>query len=160
MFRVLFLLWFISHPVHVSLLSIDYMPETNNVKGFVRIYLDDLLLDCRLSGMEVSHDKLVARDKVSFEILERYLNEKIVVSVNEKHARGRITSIDIDVTGNEVDVNMLFESAVKPETITVKNLIMTTLYKDQANMVIVKANDFEEGAKLTPGLTEQTFKIN
>lgn len=160
MFRILFLLWFIFHPVHVSLLSIDYMPETSNFNGFVRVYLDDLLLDCGLSGLDIRQDKLIAGEKASLGMLERYLNEKIVISVNEKHARGRITNIEIDVASNEVDVNMLFENTGKPETITVKNLIMTTLHKDQTNMVIVKTYDFEEGVKLTPGLTERTFKIN
>lgn len=55
---------------------------------------------------------------------------------------------------------MHFSNGKHPETITVKNIIMTDLYADQANMVIVKVADFEEGVKLTPGLTEQTFKIN
>jgi hypothetical protein len=36
---------------------------------------------------------------------------------------------------------------------------MTGLYTDQANMVIVRIKDFEEGVKLTSELTEQTFKI-
>jgi hypothetical protein len=41
----------------------------------------------------------------------------------------------------------------------VKNLIMTGLYNDQANMIIVKINDFEQGVKLTSEATEQTFQI-
>lgn len=136
------------------------MPEANNYNGFIRVYLDDLLLDCDLNGFGISRDKLIARDKASVEMLERYLNEKVVISVNEKHARGSITKLEIDVGSNEVDVNMLYVNGGRPETITVKNLIMTGLYKDQANMVIVKAADFEEGVRLTPEITEQTFKID
>ncbi len=36
---------------------------------------------------------------------------------------------------------------------------MTGLYSDQSNMVIVRVKDFEEGVKLTPDITEKTFKI-
>lgn len=160
MFRILFLLWFIFHPVHVTLLSINYMPETSNYNGFIRIYLDDLLLDSDLSGFGISKDKLIAKERASVEMLERYLNEKVVIKVNEKHTPGSITKVSIDVERNEVDVNLLFVNGGKPGTITVKNLIMTNLYKDQANMVIVKADDFEEGVKLTSEITEQTFKID
>lgn len=160
MFRVLFLLWFIFHPVHVSLLSIDYVPETSNFNGFIRIYLDDLLLDCGLSGFAISRDKLISREEATVETFERYLNDKVVISINGKHTRGRITKIDVNAGSNEVNVNMLFENSGNPLTITVKNLIMTGLYKDQANMVIVKADDFEEGVRFTPEMTEQTFKID
>jgi len=34
---------------------------------------------------------------------------------------------------------------------------MTGLYEDQANMTIIRAGSFEEGVKLTPEKTEQTF---
>ena len=37
---------------------------------------------------------------------------------------------------------------------------MTSLYNDQANMIIVKVNDFEEGVKLTAEEPEKTFEIN
>lgn len=154
------MLWFIFHPVHVTLLSINYMPETSNYNGFIRIYLDDLLLDSDLSGFGISKDKLISKERASVEMLERYLNEKVVIKVNDKHTPGSITKVNINVESNEVDVNLLFVNGGKPGTITVKNLIMVDLYKDQANMVIVKADDFEEGVKLTSEITEQTFKID
>jgi hypothetical protein len=48
---------------------------------------------------------------------------------------------------------------IKCRTISVKNLIMTRIYGDISNMILVKINDFEEGGKLTSDITEQTFKI-
>jgi hypothetical protein len=36
---------------------------------------------------------------------------------------------------------------------------MTELYADQANMMIIRVNDFEEGVKLTPEIREQTFNL-
>lgn len=37
---------------------------------------------------------------------------------------------------------------------------MTNLFNDQSILIIIKVADFEEGVKLTPELTKQTFKIN
>jgi|GEM_PF-2696112 len=41
----------------------------------------------------------------------------------------------------------------------VKNLIMTGLYGDMSNMILLKINDFEKGFRLTSDITEQTIKI-
>lgn len=155
MFRILFLFWLSFHPVHVSLTSLDYIPGTGNFKGFVRVYLDDFLLDC---GCGIQQEKLIAGEQSSTDVLENYLNRKIIVRVNGSTISGDI--IDVEISNNEVDINLQYNNRSKPETITVKSLVMTEIYKDQSNMVIVKVNDFEEGVKLTPEVTEQTFKVN
>jgi hypothetical protein len=60
---------------------------------------------------------------------------------------------------NEISMNMRYKAEKKTKTISVRNLIMTELYKDQSNMLIVRINDFEEGVKLTSDKPEQAFKI-
>jgi hypothetical protein len=57
-------------------------------------------------------------------------------------------------------MNLEYGVSKNPRTISVKSLIMTRLYGDMSNMILVRINNFEEGAKLTSELTEQTFKIN
>jgi hypothetical protein len=158
MFRILFLIWFSFHPVHVTLTSIDYIPETNSFKGFIRLYLDDFLLDCKKQGYTIQQVSFIKKDPVAMKELEKYLNDKLIISVNNKAIRGSVN--DIEFEDNEVDINITFKDGKDPETITVKNTIMTELYADQANMLIIKVSDFEEGVKLTSDLTERTFKIN
>jgi hypothetical protein len=158
MFRLLFLFWLFFHPVHVSLTSIDYVRETGDFKGFVRIYLDDFLLDCEQHGYEIDQDQLIAEEPSSQAMLGKYLNEKLVVKVNRKIVKGNLKNVKI--ADNEIDVELLYENRQTPRTITITSTIMTDLYSDQSNMIIVKVNDFEEGVKLTPELTEQTFKID
>jgi hypothetical protein len=158
MFRLLFLFWLFFHPVHVSLTSIDYIRETGNFKGFVRIYLDDFLLDCKQHGYEIEQERLIAGEPSSKAVLEKYLTEKLIVKVNGKTVKGNLENVSI--ADNEIDVELLYENRHAPRTITITSTIMTDLYSDQSNMIIVKVNDFEEGVKLTPELTEQTFKID
>ncbi|HZK61017.1 MAG TPA: DUF6702 family protein, partial [Anaerovoracaceae bacterium] len=66
---------------------------------------------------------------------------------------------EMKLTDNEISINMGYGVLKKPKTITVQNLIMTGLYADQSNMIIVKINEFEEGVKLTTDCTEKTFII-
>lgn len=155
MFRFLFLFWLSFHPVHVSVTSLDYLQDTGVLKGFVRIYMDDFITDCKCG---IEQDELTGREQASVDLLEKYLNEKIIIRVNGKTLTGDISNLEI--TNNEMDINLRYSSRRKPETIIVKCLIMTELYSDQSNMVIVKVNDFEQGVKLTPEEAEKTFKVN
>jgi hypothetical protein len=146
------------HPVHVTLTSIAYIPEADCFEGFIRLYIDDFLLDCRLQGIEIDQEKLQQKDSVSLKSIEKYVNEKLSLSINNSILEGDLR--DISISGNQIDLDIMFASKNVPETITVRNLMMTGLYSDQSNMMILKVNTFEEGVKLTPEITEQTFKFN
>ena len=158
MIRLLvFSLWLALHPVHVSLMSIDYEPEGKVFNMFLKIYFDDFLLD---SGIGASGgDRLVFQgsDKYTSGLLTNYVNERVRILVNGHPVKAEPGKMDL--SENELRMNFSFESADKVRSVTVKNLIMTSIYNDQANMLIVKVNDFEEGARLTAMETEKTFDI-
>ncbi|HNW57672.1 MAG TPA: hypothetical protein PLR88_06415 [Bacteroidales bacterium] len=158
MFRTLFLsVWFLLHPVHVTLTSVDYVPEINSLKVFIRIYYDDFLLDCKQNGGDLQDVDFSAGSPSSRKAMEKYLGKMVLITVNDTLLTGRI--IDMKLTDNEISMNLDYGKIKNPESITVKNQILTSLYNDQSNMLIVKINDFEEGARLTPELSEKTFRI-
>jgi hypothetical protein len=159
MFKILALsIWFIMHPVHVTLTSIDHVTNTDSLKVFVRMYYDDFLLDYSLSGMELPVDTEQLENSFPFDLMNNYLDEKVNIFINNKRLKGQLLNLTLE--DNEISMNILFRSDRKPKVITVKNLIMTELYNDQANMTIIRINDFEEGVMLTPLKTEETFKLN
>lgn len=159
MVRFLFLsLWLAIHPVHVSLLSIDYAPDKELFNVFLRIYFDDFLLDSGIKGEEQKNLKFSDDDPFTKEIIGKYVNDKVRIIVNKKYIPAELMSMDL--SENELRLNLLTKSVKKVRTVTVKNLVMTSLYNDQANMTILKVNDFEEGVKMTSGETEKTFEIN
>jgi hypothetical protein len=158
MFKTLFFsIWFLFHPVHVTLTSIDYIPATDSFKVFVRFYFDDFLLDYKLSGGDIQNKDFSDTNSSSMKIMETYIGEKIIIKVNERLISGKMENMKL--TDNEISMNLEYKTVKKPKIITVKNLIMTGLYSDQSNMIIVKINDFEEGVRLTSDLTEKTFII-
>lgn len=152
-----FSVWFIFHPVHVTLTSIDYLPEEDSLKVFVKIYLDDFLLDLNLLRDSTSGTDFSEGDPASRDVMENYLNRRLIINVNNRLFRGKIN--DFEIVDNEVKLNIGYSQVRDPELITVKNLIMTELYKDQSNLIIVRINEFEEGIKLTSDITEKTLKI-
>ena len=149
----------IMHPVHVSLTSIDHVRDTDSLKVFVRMYFDDFLSDYSLHYCsDTSILNSLQPGYFPEELLSKYLNDKLSITVNNKPLKGKL--LNIVLSDNEISSNLLFKSDRKPETIIIRNLIMTELYSDQANMTIVHINDFEEGVKLTPEKIEQTFIVN
>jgi hypothetical protein len=152
-----FSLWFLFHPVHVTFTSIDYDRERVTFKVFVRMYFDDFLRDCQLNGNEILNNDFSDDDPSSMKTMEKYLGEKVILKVNEKQLSGKLLAMKL--ADNEISMNLYYKAEKKPKTISVNNSIMTSLYNDQSNMIIIKVNDFEEGVKLTSNLTEQTFII-
>jgi hypothetical protein len=145
------------HPVHVTITSIDFVPDKGSYNVFVRMYFDDFLTDSKLNGYVVNSADFSEGTSSSRDAMEKYLSRKLIIIVNEKLLSGKLT--DMKVADNEISINVDFKGGKKPGTIIVKNLILTDLYADMSNMVIVKVNDFEEGVKLTSDVTEHTFKI-
>ena len=159
MVRLLFFsLWVAAHPVHVSLMSIDYVQERNIFNVFLKVYFDDMLLD---SGIKKGDQKKLvfsADDDFTRKVISGYVADRVMLIVNKRQLNAQL--VNMDLSDNELRLNLVFGSAGKVNSITVKNLIMTSLYSDQANMIIVKVNDFEEGVRLTSQETEKRFEIN
>jgi len=157
MFKILFIsIWFFFHPVHVTLTSIDYIPGMGSFKVFVRMYFDDFLIDCKLNGCDTHTKDFESEDNISSQnVMEKYLSEKIIIKADKKILSGKLTNMKLE--DNEISVNLEYFNAMNPDTITVKNLIMTDLHNDQSNMLIMRINKFEEGVKLTPLITERIF---
>jgi hypothetical protein len=149
--------WFLMHPVHVTITSIDFVPGAGSYNVFVRMYFDDFMTDSKLNGNVVDGADFSGGTPASKEAMEKYLNRTLIIKVNDKLLSGKLR--DMKVADNEISINLEYKGGKKPETVAVKNLILTDLYADMSNMVIVTVNDFEEGVKLTSDVTEQTFKI-
>ena len=148
----------IFHPVHVTLTSIDKVKGTDSMKVFVKMYYDDFLIDYKLFDEKSNVEDVMKDLQFPADLMMKYLDEKVNIFVNNKEVKGKL--LKLTITDNEISINLLYRSEKDLKSITVRNLIMTSLYSDQANMTIIRVNDFEEGIKLTPKKTEETFRLN
>lgn len=152
-----FLIWFLFHPVHVTFTSIDYVPELNSFKVFIRMYFDDFQRDCKLNGVEIQDSNFSADNSMVKIAIEKYIGKAMIINANEKQLSGKL--LDMNLADNEISMNMEYKTGRNIKKMSVTNLILTGLYTDQSNMVILKMNDFEEGFKLTSDKIEQTFNF-
>lgn len=152
-----FSIWLIFHPVHVSVTSIEYAPEKSMFTAYVKLYFDDFLLDYKLSGGDTERVNFNVIDKVVLNETEKYLNKRFSIIVNNDVLKGKLK--DLKIEENEMSMNLELPGTEKPDEVTVSCTFMTGLYADQSNMVIIKVKEFEEGFKLTPEKTQQTYKL-
>ncbi len=159
MIKTLFLLsWLVLHPVHVTVTSIEYIPELKAYKVFLKMYHDDFLLDLEKNNMDSLINIYSKNGTLHNAIVSKYLDRNLLLFEDQYKLKREVD--DVMITDGEIVVNLKYKSEKKPGSLTVRNLIMTGLYSDQANMMIVKVNTIEEGIRLTPEKTEQTFIIN
>ena len=149
--------WLVFHPVHVTLTSIDHVKNTDSLKVFVRMYYDDFLLDYSLSGLELPPGAGQFENTFPTDLMIDYLDKKVSIIINNKQLTGQLLNLTLE--DNEISMNLLYRSDRKPRVVTVKNEIMTELYSDQANMTIIRIDNFEEGIMLTPLKTEETIEL-
>lgn len=121
------------------------------------MYFDDFVRDAKLGGVIIQEKNFSYSDEASINVMKKYLEQKVIIRVNGKQLNVKLQNMNL--ADNEISMNLEYGRGRKPETISVKNMIMTGLYGDMSNMIMLKVNDFEEGVKLTSEMTEQTFKI-
>lgn len=158
MLKTIILLFIVlAHPVHVSLLSVEYSEKTDAFNVFLKIYSDDFMLDYRLLTGDTAKIDFVANRESAESLIGKYLNEKVQIFAEGKKLDWKL--INFDSSDGELKMNLIFNNKIKSKNYLVKNLIMTDLYQDQSNLLIFRYGNFEEGIKLTAEKQEQTFKV-
>ena len=152
-----FLICILTHPVHVSLMSLEYSAEDRAFKVFLKVYCDDFILDYRLlTGDNNNIDLSVVNNDVK-KIADKYLNDKVQIFAGD--SKLELRSMNLESSEGELKFDLLYDNKRKSNEYTVKNLIMTDLYKDQSNLIIFTYNDFQESIKLTAENRVQVFRI-
>ncbi|MBE0676382.1 MAG: hypothetical protein IH591_17135 [Bacteroidales bacterium] len=154
MVRFVFIISVLSlfHPVHVSLLSLDYDREKGGISLFLKVYSDDLENDCRLltgdPDLQLYDNELLP----SKSVVQKYLDERIVIEAGDEVLRSGLVRVESD--GEEVKIFAAYNYNGTAKSFRIKNTVMKGLYDDQANLMIFKSGNMEEGYKFTPELTE------
>jgi hypothetical protein len=150
-------LWFAAHPVHVTLLSVEYSAENKAFNVFLKVYYDDFILDYKLlTGLNPDFD-FSGKKEAGEEMITNYIKDKVEIFAGKTKLDGKIK--DLSLSGNELKMNLLFDNQKRSRMFTVRNSILTDIYKDQSNLLIFRYGTFEEGIKLTPEKREQVFKV-
>jgi hypothetical protein len=145
------------HPVHVSMMSVEYSSENKGFKVFLKVYYDDFLRDLgSLKGFTPAGERTTGEKPGSSDI-SSYLKERVLLLAGETELIPEL--VDFSLADNELKMNLIYRMKKGGSVYTVKNYILADIYKDQANLVLFKYGRFEEGVKLTSENREYRFNI-
>ena len=151
------LLWLSMHPVHVTLMSIEYSSEKDGFDTFIQVYYDDFLIDYEnVTGVAPRFDFEEGKDK-TIALIAKYLKSRIEIDNGEGKLDFKIS--DLIMSENELKMNLFFKEPGKSKVFSVRNAILANIYKDQTNLLIFKYDKFEEGVKLTADVTNHVFTV-
>src|ERR1035437_8192792 len=168
-------LWLIMNPGHVTMTGIDYVQGTDSLKVSCIMYFDDFLKDLQTIDDDRNLNTIFSKQPFPSDLINQYFNSKVFIYVNNKtlvlkdfnskvfiyvnnkRLIGKLLTVNL--TDNEINLNLIYKSDKKPKSITVRNLILIGWYSDQTNLTIIRINNFEKGIKLTPEHNEETFII-
>jgi len=148
-----------SHPVHISVTSIEYNAKKKHFLVAFKIFYDDLEDAIYLStSNRISFDKDC--EKLTNKAAVDYLSANFQIIINDKHKPRRIKFIRRETNNEAMWFYYNIPVTVKDfEKVTVINNIITDLYPDQTNLVILKIGDFEQGCTLNINNTFCNFVL-
>jgi hypothetical protein len=139
---------------------VEYDPGQDCLVVMSRVFHDDLSLAVEsLYGDKISMDSL--NDPEHLNSLIRYLKEHVVISMNDNDLDSDEFRFERFEKGN-MAIRLFFSIPVnnkKIKTIRMKNTILTKLYADQSNLLIMKIYDKEESFRLTSDNKTVTLSV-
>jgi hypothetical protein len=154
---LLITLWIAFHPVHDSMMSIDYSVENKVFKVFVRMNYADFQTDFPTLKGYMAVPDLTKENASNQNMVGEYLKQRVRILAGESDLPGELVSFTLKE--NELIMNLVYRLKSESSTFTVRNSILADIYKDQANLVIFSYGSYEEGIKLTPEKREHKFIV-
>ncbi len=143
------------HPFHVSKFDFVYNSKEKTWQITAHLFIDDLENALRKQGI----DKLFLGSNKEIpnaqEYVVRYLKQHFSIEANEKAMEwtflGKETSDDLKAIWCYMEI----KNAMLPQTILIKNNVLTEVFSDQKNMISVTTENQQKGYSI---LTAQKTK--
>jgi hypothetical protein len=145
------------HPVHVTLTTITQAQESDTLNVFFRMYFEDFQRDYMLYYPDFKGRSGNDTTAIPHEKLNRYFNDRVRIYINKELLSGTLT--DVKINSYEISLNLVYHSDKNARSLRISNKILTSLYPDQANMVYLNINKYQDALKLTPGNEEGAVSI-
>ncbi|HOW09078.1 MAG TPA: hypothetical protein PLX08_04670 [Bacteroidales bacterium] len=158
MFKILILnVFLLVHPVRVTLTTLNKDPGSDTIRMSFRMYFDDFLLDYKLYRPEFEPGKINDPKEYFQSRIIDYFNERVQICLNGKLLPGTILGFSID--NYEIILNLAYVSDKRPKNLRIRNNILTSIYPEQANMVYLNIDRYENALKLTAENVEASIRI-
>ena len=135
------LLIVLAHAFHLSTSEINYDHKSKSIQISTRIFIDDLESELKVNGftnLHIGTQKETANaDSIVFEYIMQNLIIKIDDEVKDNFFVGKELSEELDAVWAYVEIPL----SERRTQVSVYNSILTKLFDDQRNMVVIKVDN-------------------
>jgi hypothetical protein len=148
-----------SHPVHISVVNIDIIPDSNTIAYAVGLFYPDLqvLINFKYNTL-IDFDRDVSMTSVEYRAILDYVHANLVLTDMLSD------TLSIEFLRWKLEDEMIwlfFCTEYKPEdnALNIQNTLMLDLYSDQKNYVLIRKEAFEEGIEFNKRKTNHRMGI-
>lgn len=150
---------FLSHPLHLSVTNVEYSSNQGIWEVSVKLFKDDFGDEMkRLYGIDTDLDNAGSDvDSVAF---RDYIRKNLEIIINGRE----IKVSDWEYEGKKVNfeavwLNFSFEFNESPESVTISNTLMFSLFNDQKNLLIFTYKDEQKAFQFRHNKPKLRFDI-
>jgi hypothetical protein len=159
MLYIFFPLFFLFHPLHISVSEFNYSEKDKELQITSRIFIDDLEAAIRIRRKEPEMDILDPKNgQTTDQVVQEYLNEHFKVKIDGKPQMLKILGHDKE------DVALIFYIEIahvkKIKTLEVTNTVITEIHNDQSNLVHVTYKSPIKSVRLTLEKPSDVFRFD
>ncbi len=144
---------------HMTMTSIEHVPGTDTLKVVTRLDYDLFLRDYQQTiNDDVELEFLRKQSSFPADQAIKYFNSKVSILINRKHLAGEF--LTMEQAGSDIILNIFYHLEKKPKSLTVSNTMLTGIFHDVENLVIIRMKEFERGVKFTQKHNNETFILD
>ncbi len=129
-------LWFLFHPLHVSVTEAEYNPKSKSLQIISRIFIDDLELSIKNQKHLESLDLLEPKNGMTIDqLVQTYIQDHLKIRLDGKPAK--INYLAHEVEDPAILCYLEIENVKKFKTIEITNTVIQETHEDQSNLVHV-----------------------
>lgn len=134
------------HPVHVSVMNMEYIEDEKSFSISIKTFKDDMEIAIYHRYGKIVNLSEIGQRATGNAFIEKYLLETIEIKYDENIIAPTIEEIIYNDDG--IHVKLKSKANNNLDKISVLNTLLMDIYMDQTNLVIISYKNKEKGYKL------------
>jgi len=150
----------IYHPVHFSVINMEYNDKTEAFDISIKLFTDDFEKIINKNDNVVLNLGKENQLKDCNKFIDKYIKKNFVIVFDKKGVSKKLEQQKFTVNENDKATWIYYSlKSKKPIKVLIRNTLMNDLYNDQKNLFIFTVKDFQEAKKFEKSDTDLQFVV-
>ena len=148
------------HPVHFSVINMEYNDKTEAFDISIKLFTDDFEKIINKNDNVVLNLGKENQLKDCNKFIDKYIKKNFVIVFDKKAVSKKSELQKFTVNENDKAIWIYYTlKSKKPRKVLIRNTLMNDLYNDQKNLFIFTVKDFQEAKKFEKSDTDLQFVV-